>query len=73
MKVKNKLEKYLRIQVDNSQNSKQNKVENNTNLKIPYIITIGKDELNGETITVNNDKKYKIEEFEKEVINWQTK
>ena len=30
-------------------------------------------ELNGETITVNNDKKYKIEEFEKEVINWQTK
>lgn len=73
LKVKNKLEKYLRIEIDNSQNSKQNKVENNTNLKIPYIITIGKDELNGETITVNNDKKYKIEEFEKEVINWQTK
>lgn len=74
--IKNKLQKIIKIEMDNSQSSIQNKIEKNLKLKVPIIIEVGKEELNSNTLKalINNvEKNYEIEELTKEVINWQTK
>ena len=62
----------IRVEIDNSSISKQNKLDKAKKLRIPYILTIGKKELNNETITVNEEKIYKLNEFIEEVEKWQT-
>ncbi len=60
----------LRAETDNSSNSSQNKIGKAVDFKIPYIVTIGKKELNQNTIKIHGvDKPYKIEEFIEEVLN----
>lgn len=59
------IENKIRANIDNSATSKKNKIEKNINLNIPYIIMIGKNELNKKTIKVYENKK-KIENKNKE-------
>lgn len=62
-------EEGIRASVDKSINNFNSKVERQNKLKIPYIITIGKNELNENTIKVihNGEKICKVNEFIKEV------
>lgn len=66
--VKNTLQNFnLKVEIDNSSMSKLNKIERARKLKIPYIITIGKNEVGNETIRVNEEREYKLKEFLEEI------
>lgn len=79
------MELNIRTEIDYGKENKEEKAIKAINLKVPYVIEIGKKELNTETITVDKiketdsgnieveKKKYKIEEFIEEEINCQTK
>lgn len=75
--IKNKLiENKTRTQIDNRLKNWQAKITENTNLKVPYIIKVGKKEQENNTVTIFNKEKQRvinIDELIKEVINWQTK
>lgn len=75
--IKNKLiENKIRVQIDNRLKNWQAKVTENTNLKVPYIIKVGKKEQENNTITIFNKEKQRvinIDELIKEVADWQTK
>lgn len=70
-KVKNKIEESgIRVELDNSAEGYQNKIKKQQKLKIPYIVTIGKDELSKNKINViqkEKNNKYSIDELIKEV------
>ena len=79
----------IRAEIDNSKSNPNEKFEKSLNLKIPYIVKIGKQELNSETLMVTKvfefekqeegqeikfiKKSYKIKDFIEEVTNCQTK
>lgn len=79
------IELNIRTEIDYGKENKEEKAIKAINLKVPYVIEIGKKELNTETITVDKiketdsgnikveKKKYKIEDFIEEEINCQTK
>ncbi len=75
--IKEKLtENKTRTQIDNRLKSWQTKIEENTNLKIPYIVKVGKKEQENNTVTIFNKEKQRvinIDELIKEVVVWQTK
>ena len=69
------MDKKIRAQIDNRVKGWQNKIEENTNLKVPYIIKIGKKEQENNTVTVikkENQRVINIDELIKEVVDCQT-
>lgn len=75
--IKEKLtENKVRTQIDNRLKNWQAKINENTDLKIPYIVKVGKKEQENNTVTIFNKEKQrviKIDELIKEVVDWQTK
>ncbi len=70
------IENKIRTQIDKRLKSWQSKITENTNLKIPYIVKVGKKEQKNNTVTIFNKEKQRvinIDELIKEVIDWQTK
>lgn len=70
------LENRIRAKVDNSDTNVQNKEYKAIDLKIPYIITVGKDELTNKKIKVRTkdyNKLMEIDDLIKEVLSCQAK
>ena len=66
------LENRIRVNIDISETSIQNKEEKAMNLKIPYIVKIGKEEYNNNKISVRKKEKVmdmNIDELIKEVLS----
>ena len=75
--LNNLLENSIRAEIDNSDNNIQNKEYKAIEQKIPYIISIGKEELNSKKLKVRTketvNKIMGIDNLIKEVLSCQTK
>ena len=76
LSIKNELQsKNVRCEIDESPNNFQNKIYRADDLKIPFVVTIGKEEYLNNGVNVRTKDKSAFEKkdaFFKEVLNCQT-